>query len=79
VVKPACRGATSLPGLGEEQAALEGGEGDQSEVVGVGIRAELSAVAHRGQALADEALPAGESEHEEPSGLFVDFGEFAGQ
>jgi hypothetical protein len=61
------QGRRVAAGLGEEQAAFESGEGGEGEVAGLGVGAQLAAFAHRGQAVADGAFPAGAPGHVLPA------------
>jgi hypothetical protein len=63
--------------LGEQEAALERGEGRDREIVGVG--GQLSAFVHLVESGSDTGLPAVEGCCNGRSGMVVDLGQFASE
>ena len=66
-------------GLGQEQAALQGVQEPRGELRGVGVGAQVAAVARRLQAAAEQGLPLGEAGGEVGAGLRVGPGQLPGQ
>ena len=62
-------------GLGQEQPALQGGQEPRGELRGVGVGAQVAAVARRLQAAAEQGLPLGEAGGEVGAGLRVGLGQ----
>jgi hypothetical protein len=63
--------------LGEQEPALECGEGRDSEIVGVG--GQLSAFVHLAESGSDAGLPAVEGGCDARPGMVVDLGQFAAE
>jgi NAD(P)-dependent dehydrogenase (short-subunit alcohol dehydrogenase family) len=66
-------------GLGEDQVALQSGEGAEGELVDVGPGTQFPALLHAAQPVSDGCLPAGEPAGRRDAGGLVGLGQLAGQ